>query len=119
MLMLLLTGIAATPSRGQTPFGSLPLTGEVKPHLGSPTLHINGQPQIPYIYALTDVPGGRWTWEEVPQWNIKQFCQAGVQQFYFPIFFENIFSADGTLDVSPVQRQVRGVHEVCPGAAVY
>jgi len=118
-VFILLAVFTKTVSWAQTPFGGLPLTGEVKQHLGSPTIHINGKPQIPYIYALTDVPGGRWTWEEVPQWNIKQFCEAGVRQFYFPIFFEDMWSADGRLDISRVQRQVRGVHEVCPGAAMY
>lgn len=64
-VLLILTGCTDDP-RPST-FGNLPLTGEVKMHNGNPTIHINGDPQIPYIYALPDIPGGRWSWEEVPQ----------------------------------------------------
>jgi len=103
----------------QSLMGKLPYDGEVKQYLGSPTIHINGEPQIPYIYALPDIPGGRWTWEEVPQWNIRQFCDAGVKQFYLGIFLEDMWKEDDSLDISLVQRQVRGVQEVCPGAAIY
>lgn len=100
-------------------FEGLPLMGEVKILNGNPTIHINGKPQIPYIYALPDIPGGRWSWEEVPQWNIDQFCKAGVNQFYLTIFFENMWKDDGTFDITPAQKQIQGVQEVCPGAAVY
>jgi len=103
----------------QSFFGPLPLTGEVKSHMGSPTIHINGDPQIPYIYALPDIPGGRFSWEEVPQWNIKQFCDAGVKQFYMTVFFEQMWFEDGTFDITPARKQVQGVQEVCPGAALY
>lgn len=106
-------------SVAQTPFGQLPLTGEVKSHLGSPTIHINGKAQIPYIYALPDIPGGRFSWEEVPQWNIKQFCDAGVNQFYMTVFLEQMWFEDGTFDITPARKQVQGVQEVCPGAALY
>ena len=43
------------------------LKAEVKPYNNRPTIHLNGEPQTPMIYALSDVPGGRWSWEEVPQ----------------------------------------------------
>ena len=47
---------------------------EVKPHQGKPTLFVNGQPQVPLFYALTHAYGGRWSWEEVPARNLRNFA---------------------------------------------
>ena len=38
---------------------------KVKDHLNIPTIFINGQAHSPIQYGLTDVPGGRWSWEEL------------------------------------------------------
>jgi hypothetical protein len=117
LLLAILAGCTSNPESSM--FGGLPLTGEVKLYQGNPTIHINGKPQISYIYALPDIPGGRWSWEEVPQWNIKQFCDAGVNQFYMTIFLEHMWLEDGTFDITPARKQIQGVQEVCPGSALY
>ena len=41
-----------------------PSSGQVRLYQGKPTLFINDKPVYAMLYALTDVPGGRWTWEE-------------------------------------------------------
>lgn len=95
------------------------LSGEVKPYKGKPTIHINGRPESPVLYALTDVPGGRWSWEEVPQHNISAFCAQGVRLYQLDIFLEHLWFEDGSFSVEAAQKQVRGVREVCPEAGIF
>jgi hypothetical protein len=64
------------------------------------------------------MPGGRFSWEEIPQHNIRQFCDKGIQLFQFDISFEDIWKQDGSLDILQAQQQIRGVLQVCPNAAV-
>ena len=94
------------------------LSATIQKHLGRPTIFINEQPQTSVLYALTDMPGGRFSWEEIPQHNIRQFCAKGVQLYQFDISFEDIWKQDGTLDITQAQQQIRGVLKVCPSAAV-
>ncbi len=54
-----------------------PISASVKMYNGAPTIMLNDQPQNPMIYALTDVPGGRWSWEELPRYNMQTFCSHG------------------------------------------
>lgn len=54
------------------------MTAKVTMHQGRVTLFIDGKPVQPVIYALTDTPGGRWTWEEIPRENIENFTKAGI-----------------------------------------
>jgi len=96
-----------------------PLTAKVDMHLNRPTIFIDDTPQTSVIYALTDMPGGRWTWEELPQHNLEVFCNHGVKMYQLDISFEQMWKEDGTLDISIAQRQVRGLLEVCPDAAVF
>ena len=93
-------------------------SAQLKNHLGKPTLFINDEPVYPIIYAITDMPGGRWSWEEVPQWNLGQFHQAGVKLYQVDIWLEHLWAQDGTLDISLAQSQVRGVLDVDPNASV-
>jgi hypothetical protein len=95
-----------------------PHTAEVKPWQGRPALFLDGQPEAPVFYALTDVPGGRWSWEEVPQHNLRNFCEAGIRLFQLDIFLEQLWTAPDTFRLDLAQRQIRGVLEVCPQAAV-
>ncbi|MBI5916799.1 MAG: hypothetical protein HY842_15600 [Bacteroidetes bacterium] len=95
-----------------------PHTAEVKPWQGRPALFLDGQPEAPVFYALTDVPGGRWSWEEVPQHNLRNFCGAGIRLFQLDIFLEQLWTAPDTFRLDLAQRQIRGVLEVCPQAAV-
>lgn len=97
---------------------SAPLSSHVQIHLGRPTLFINNQPFYPMIYALTDVPGGRWSWEEVPQRNIRLFSEAGIRLFQVDLFLEHLWTEDGRFDLAMAQKQIRGVLDVCPDAGI-
>ncbi|HZF62983.1 MAG TPA: hypothetical protein VEZ55_00780, partial [Chitinophagaceae bacterium] len=48
-------------------------TAAVKQHLGRPALFVNDKVEAPAFYSLTHAYGGRWSWEEVAQRNIKIF----------------------------------------------
>jgi hypothetical protein len=93
-------------------------TGEVKQYKGRPTIFINDTPEPPMIYALTDTPGGRWSWDELAQHNIKRFYESGIKIFQLDIFLEQLFFENGTIDFEPAKKQIRGVLDICPDAAV-
>jgi hypothetical protein len=95
------------------------MKGSVRMFNGRPTIFINETPEIPQVYALTDFLGGRFTWEEVPKRNIEVFSNLGVRLFQVDIWFEDIWPQSGKLDMELVKRQVRGVTDVNPNAAVF
>lgn len=96
-----------------------PRVAEVRQHQGRPQLYVDGQPALPHFYALTHAYGARWSWEEVPQRNLKNFGDLGIRLFQLDLYFEDIWrSADAPLDMDKAFRQVRGLLEVCPQAAV-
>ncbi|HEX8549117.1 MAG TPA: beta-galactosidase [Cytophagaceae bacterium] len=99
-------------------YSQVPLNGKIEQLKGRPTIFINNVPTYPMIYALTDLPGGRLTFEEMPQHNIERFCQAGIKMFYFCLFLDQMWSEDGNFDITIAQKQIRGVLEVCPDAAI-
>ncbi|MDX2188370.1 MAG: hypothetical protein SFY32_00790 [Bacteroidota bacterium] len=99
-------------------FGGDPISSKVEMYKGRPTIFINGKAELPIIYALTDVPGGRWSWEEIPQANIKLYCETGVKIFQVDVFLQHIWKEDGTMDYSIPLKQIRGITEVCPNANV-
>lgn len=70
------------------------------------------------IYALTDVPGGRWSWEELPQHNLKVFAEYGFRLFQLDLFLEHLWLVDDRFDLTLAKKQIQGVLEVCPEAAV-
>jgi hypothetical protein len=93
--------------------------GEIKNHFGRPTIFVNGQPQVPAFYALTHATGGRWSWEELPARNLKNFADIGFRLFQVDLYFEDIwYKNSDTLDIDKAQRQVRGVLAQCPDANV-
>jgi hypothetical protein len=98
---------------------ALPLSSRVSMELGRPTLFINEQAVNPIMYSLTDVPGGRWSWEEIPQRNIQLFSEAGVRLFQVDLFLEHLWLEEGCFDLSRARKQIRGVIDVCPQAAVF
>ena len=104
--------IAAAPRAGA------PVRAEVRPGRGKPTLFLNGQPVYPAFYALTDCPGGRWSFEEEPQANLRRFAAAGFRLFQVDLFLELIWPQPGPLDLALARRQLRGVIEACPDAAI-
>lgn len=95
-----------------------PFTAQVQQHLGKPTLFVNDQPVLPMFYALTHQPGGRWTFDEQPQFCLRQFCRQGVRLFQVELQLGEIFDADGRLDVDRVRRQTAGIGEACPDGAL-
>ena len=97
----------------------MPKSGEIKPYRGRPTIHVNGTPMTPDIYALTHATGARWSWEEVPQHNVRNFYDIGFRLFQLDFWLSDIWPKDGSpLDVSLAQKQIRGVLDVAPDACI-
>ena len=96
-----------------------PLAASVEIRSGRPTLVLNGVPHAPLIYALSDCPGARWSWEEVPARNIGLFAAQGVRLFQLDVWFDQMIAQpNGKLDITLARRQVAGVLAQCPDAAV-
>ncbi len=96
-----------------------PLSARVDYRAQRPTLIINDVAYPPLIYALTDCPGARWTWEEVPARNLEIFAQHGIRLFQVNLWYEQIVDPEtNRLDLTLARRQVAGVLDVCPDAAV-
>jgi len=85
---------------------------------GKPTIFVDGKPMNPMIYSITDAPGGRWTWEEFPRWNIRNFGKAGYKIIQFSIWLEDIWTADGKLDMELVRHQFAAILEEIPDAVL-
>lgn len=97
---------------------STPLRSSVEMRGDRPTLVLNGRPHAPLIYALSDCPGARWTWEEVPARNIRLFGEQGVRLFQCDLWFDQLLTAEGKLDLALARRQIAGVTAQCPDGAV-
>jgi hypothetical protein len=95
-----------------------PVEAEVKPHLGKPALFINGRPTYASFFALTDAPGGRWSFEEMPGMAIGDFTRAGFRLFQVDLFLELVWTKPGPLDIGLARRQLRGVLDRCPDAGI-
>ncbi|MFN7650023.1 MAG: hypothetical protein ACK5UT_21205 [Acidobacteriota bacterium] len=101
-----------------TAAGGRPVEARVGPWNNKPTLFVNGKPTYACFYALTDCPGGRWTWEEEPQRNLRAFTAAGFRLFQIDLFLELVWPKEGPLDLALVRRHLRGVLDACPEAAI-
>ncbi|MDI1319580.1 MAG: hypothetical protein PSW75_05210, partial [bacterium] len=96
-----------------------PLSSSVEMRAGRPTLMLNGVPHAPLIYALTDCPGGRWSWEEVPGRNIALFAQQGVRLVQLDLWIEQMIAEpNGRIDLTLAQKQVAGALAQNPDAAI-
>lgn len=84
-------------------------SGEVRQHLGKPTLFVRGQAQYPAFYALTDCPGGRWSFDEAPAQSIGAFVRAGFRLFQLDLFLEDCWTGENEFSIEPARRQIRGV----------
>ncbi|MBC8111091.1 MAG: hypothetical protein H7Y04_08545, partial [Verrucomicrobia bacterium] len=94
-------------------------SGEIKMLAGRPAIFVNGIPQTPAFYALTHAYGGRWSWEEVPARNLRNFCEIGYRLFQVDLYLEDIWYKNSySLDIVKVQKQVGGVLAQCPEANV-
>jgi len=85
---------------------------------GRPRLMINGVEEAPLLYGLTDAPGSRWTWEEMPARNIAVFASNGVKLFLADIWFEQMIDENDQFDITLARKQVAGVVAQCPDGAV-
>jgi len=100
-------------------FAQVPKTAMVKNFHGKPTIFVDGSPVNPDFYSLTHAYGARWSWEEVPQRNLKNFADAGFRLFQLDLYFEDIwYRGVKELDIAKAQHQVRGLLDICPDAAV-
>ncbi len=95
-----------------------PLAAEVKPHLGKPTLYLNGEPVMASFYALTDATGGRFSFDEFPQQSMRQFAAIGFKLYQVDLFLEDCLPKPGKLDIEIARRQIRGVLNACPEAGI-
>jgi hypothetical protein len=96
-----------------------PAGAEVREFQGKPTLFVRGRPEpFPCFYALTDCPGGRWSFDEAPARSIRQFADAGFRLFQVDLWLETIWTKPGPLNIGLVRRQIRGVVDLCPEAAI-
>jgi hypothetical protein len=95
-----------------------PVSASVVVRGGRPTLLVNGRPEYPMLYSLTDVPGGRWSWEEMPRRGIASFCAAGVRLVTVDLQPEHYWR-EGGVDAALARRQLRGAAAACPGAALF
>lgn len=98
-----------------------PVCARVSDLNGRPTLFLNGKPQAPHIYGLTDCPGARFSWEEVPFYHIKRFAEADVRLFQLMLWEEWLFPDDETdeLDLTAAKQQIAGVLKARPDAVVF
>ena len=99
--------------------GEVGLSAKVAPYQNRPAIFLDDRPVAPILYALTDVPGGRRSWEEVPQHNMERFCNDGIRMFQVDVFLEQLWREDGSLELDYARRQVEGIRAVCPEAAVF
>jgi hypothetical protein len=95
-----------------------PVSVQIKTHGDRPTIFVNGKPETPMIYTITDSPGGQWSWDEFPQWNIHNFSKAGYNIIQVSLWLQDIWKPDGSLDMALVQRQFAGVLKAAPNAVV-
>ena len=95
------------------------LNAKVEMYNGRPVIMLNEKPEYPAIYALTDVPGGRWSWEEIPSYNMRSFCEHGFRLVQVDLFFDHAWKEDGSINVDTTQMQLRGVLNNCPDAAIF
>ena len=94
------------------------VTAEIRGDKGKPTLFLNGRATYPGFFALADGLGGRWSWEELPTLAMEQFTQAGFRLFQVDLFLESVWPKPGPLQMDVARRQLRGVLDVCPNAAI-
>lgn len=95
------------------------LKSEVKQHNGRPTIFINDIPYTPAIYALTDCPGGRLSYEELPGNSIQGFVDMGFLLFQLDIWLDDMWNEDGRFDISIAKKQIKGVTDRCSDAKVF
>lgn len=95
-----------------------PPGAHVAMHLGRPTLFLDGRPALPVIYALGHCPGFRFAWEERSQYSLAEFASAGVRLFQAEVWMEQLWTSEREFSIEPARKQIRGILDACPDAAV-
>lgn len=108
----------ATSAASALPLRAAPVTASVQVHRGKPTLFLRGEPVPASFYALTDCPGGRWSFEEAPRQSIELFVKAGFRLFQLDLWLEDCWPAPDAFSIEPARRQIRGILDLCPDAAL-
>lgn len=85
---------------------------------GRTRLLVDGRPVAPLWYGLTDCPGARWTWEEVPARQLRLFAEAGIRLFQVDLWFEHLVDERDGFSLDLARRQVAGVLAQCADAVV-
>lgn len=94
-----------------------PYRAEVKNENGRPRLYVNGREMQPVVYGMSDIAAWR-TWLPEPQKNIKFFAQEGVKIVLIDSELRHSWKQDGTVDISNIRKDIRGVLDVSPDAPV-
>jgi hypothetical protein len=63
--------------------------------------------------------GGRWSWEELPKYNLHNFYVHGFRLFQVDLFLDHVWMQDGSINLDTAQKQLRGVINACPNAAIF
>ena len=99
--------------------GDRELTARIADYNGRPSILVDGVPVVPVFYGLTHSFGGRLSWEEVPQRNLRIFGEAGVRLYQVDLHFQDIWTGPtGDLDIEFARHQIAGVLHACRDAAV-
>ena len=96
----------------------VPISAEVRPCGGRPTLFLNGKPTPPVLYGVVGAFGGRWCWEEFAALNIRTFARAGVHLYQVPMSFYDVWRGPDEIYLEPYIRQIESIAEIDPDAAV-
>jgi len=79
---------------------------------------INNRLAPPRIYALSTDVGLRRTWEEAPRYCLELFARQGMRLFQVDVWLDQMWTAPDRFDIDLARRQIRGLLDVCPDAAV-
>ncbi|MGO8814158.1 MAG: hypothetical protein ACLQVG_05735 [Terriglobia bacterium] len=110
--------LAPSAARGLEPLAGESLGARVAMQLGRPTLFLNGQPMLPTIYALGHCPGYRFAWEERAEYSIAEFAGSGVRLFQAEVWMEQLWTAEHEFSIEQARKQIRGILDAYPEAAV-
>lgn len=95
------------------------LNSEIQIYKGRPTIIIDNEVYSPIIYALTDCPGGRLSYEEIPGTSIQGFIDMGFRLFQLDIWLDDMWSEDGSFDITMARNQIKGITDRCPEAMIF
>jgi hypothetical protein len=95
-----------------------PLGARIAMQQERPTLYVDGQPALPVIYSLGHCPGYRFAWEERAQYSIAEFASAGVRLFQAEVWMEQLWTSEREFNIERARKQIRGILDACPEAAV-